>query len=157
VNSEESPDERRIYVGLARQTGDEVQPADLMKLVRRGVVESGEFAYGRRYLDDSAALRQADGRWRLAPAFDLVMQLGGHTGYQELAVFPGQHASSLELARRAAPHFSLAAAEADEIIRRIEETVSVQATASVEASGGGRALVRRVAAFIEQQYERIRA
>ena len=53
--SDEAPDERRIYVGLARRTDDEVQPAGLMKLVRRGVVESGEFAYGRRYLEDSAA------------------------------------------------------------------------------------------------------
>ena len=40
--------ERRIYVGLAHRTGEPVQPAGLMKVVRRGVVESGEFAYGRR-------------------------------------------------------------------------------------------------------------
>ena len=56
MNSDESPDERRIYVGLARQTGDEVQPAGLMKLVRRGVVESGEFAYGSRYLQAAESI-----------------------------------------------------------------------------------------------------
>jgi len=109
------------------------------------------------HVKNHGALRQGDGLWRLAPAFDLVMQLGGHTGYQELAILPGQHASSLALARAAAPHFGLAAAEADAIIRRTEETVSVQAAASVEAAGGNRELVRRVAAFIEQQYDRIRA
>ncbi|WP_062366710.1 type II toxin-antitoxin system HipA family toxin [Variovorax paradoxus] len=129
---------------------------DLTELFRRLVFN---LAVGNSddHVKNHGALRQGDGLWRLAPAFDLVMQLGGHTGYQELAILPGQHASSLALARAAAPHFGLSAAEADRIIRRTEETVSVQAAASVEASGGNRELVRRVAAFIEQQYDRIRA
>ena len=149
---------RGSYVELAqllRRISGQPQE-DLAELFRRLVFN---LAVGNSddHVKNHGALRQADGRWRLAPAFDLVMQLGGHTGYQELAVFPGQHASSLELARRAAPHFGLGAADADEIIRRIEETVAVQAAASVEAAGGRRELVRRVAAFIEQQYERIRS
>lgn len=129
---------------------------DLTELFRRLVFN---LAVGNSddHVKNHGALRQGDGLWHLAPAFDLVMQLGGHTGYQELAILPGQHASSLALARAAAPHFGLSAAEADRIIRRTEETVSVQAAASVEASGGNRELVRRVAAFIEQQYDRIRA
>ena len=55
MTSDASDDERSIYVGLAHHTGERVQPAGLMKIVRRGVVESGEFAYGRRYLEDPAA------------------------------------------------------------------------------------------------------
>lgn len=109
------------------------------------------------HVKNHGAVQDEDGLWHLAPAFDLVMQLGGHTGYQELAILPGQHASSLELARAAAPHFGLSAAQADDVIRTIEETVGVQAAASVEAAGGHRDLVRRVATFIAQQHERIRA
>ena len=47
--------DRSIYVGMAGHTDDRVQPAGLMKVVRQGVVESGEFAYGRRYLDEPDA------------------------------------------------------------------------------------------------------
>jgi serine/threonine-protein kinase HipA len=43
------------------------------------------------------------------------MQLGRHTGYQELTFLPGQHASSLALAREAAPHFGLTGAAAEEL------------------------------------------
>lgn len=55
MTSENDEVERRVCVGLAQRTGEQVQPAGLMKLVRRGVVESGEFAYGRRYLEDPSA------------------------------------------------------------------------------------------------------
>ena len=129
---------------------------DLAQLFRRLVFN---LAVGNSddHVKNHGALRDEDGQWRLAPAFDLVMQLGGHTGYQELAILPGQHASSLDLARAAASHFGLSAAQADETIRAIGEIVAVQAAASVEAAGGKRELVRRVAEFIEQQHARIRA
>lgn len=109
------------------------------------------------HVKNHGALRGDDGQWRLAPAFDLVMQLGGHTGYQELAILPGQRAASLALAREAAPHFGLAAAAAEEVIVSIGETVALHAAASVASAGGNQALVRRVASFIEQQAERIEA
>lgn len=50
--------ERRVYVGLAWDDTHAPQPAGLLKLLRQGVVESGEFAYGRRYLarPDACAL-----------------------------------------------------------------------------------------------------
>ena len=44
-----------IYVGLAWQGHAAVQAVGLLKLVRRGVMESGEFAYGLRYLQDPQA------------------------------------------------------------------------------------------------------
>ena len=128
---------------------------DLAELFRRLVFN---LAVGNSddHVKNHGALRQGQA-WRLAPAFDLVMQLGGHTGYQELAILAGRHASSLALAREAAPHFGLMAVEAEEIILAIGETVAVHAAASVASAGGDRALVRRVAAFIEQQAERIDA
>ncbi|OEZ29467.1 type II toxin-antitoxin system HipA family toxin [Variovorax boronicumulans] len=128
---------------------------DLAELFRRLVFN---LAVGNSddHVKNHGALRGDDGLWQLAPAFDLVMQLGVHTGYQELAILPGQHASSLALARAAAPHFGLSTVQADEVIRTIEEIVGVQAAASVEAAGGNHDLVRRVATFIAQQHERIR-
>lgn len=149
---------RGSYVELAqllRRISRQPQE-DLAELFRRLVFN---LAVGNSddHVKNHGALRGEDGLWRLAPAFDLVMQLGGHTGYQELAILPGQHASSLELARAASSHFGLSVAQADEIIRTTEETVAVQAAASVEAAGGNRELVRRVAAFIEQQHGRIGA
>ena len=50
MTSDPAPIERRVYVGLARRTGEDVQPVGLLKAVRHGVMESGEFAYGRHYL-----------------------------------------------------------------------------------------------------------
>ena len=129
---------------------------DLSELFRR-LVFNLVVGNSDDHVKNHGAVQDEDGLWHLAPAFDLVMQLGGHTGYQELAILPGQHASSLELARAAAPHFGLSAAQADDVIRTIEETVGVQAAASVEAAGGHHDLVRRVATFIAQQHERIRA
>jgi serine/threonine-protein kinase HipA len=148
---------RGSYVELAqllRRISQRPQE-DLSELFRRMVFN---LAVGNSddHVKNHGALRRANGRWRLAPAFDLVMQLGVHTGYQELAILPGQHASSLALARAAAPHFGLSAVQADQVIGAIEETVAVQAPAAVEAAGGNALLVRRVAAFIEQQQARIR-
>jgi serine/threonine-protein kinase HipA len=144
------------YVELAqllRRISQQPQE-DLAELYRRLVFN---LAVGNSddHVKNHGALRQGEGLWRLAPAFDLVMQLGGHTGYQELAILPGQHASSLALAREAAPHFGLTAAEAETAIRVIGETVAVLAAACVEAAGGNRALAQRVQTFIEQQAERI--
>lgn len=149
---------RGSYVELAqllRRISAQPQE-DLTELFRRLVFN---LAAGNSddHVKNHGALRGDDGRWRLAPAFDLVMQLGGHTGYQELAILPGQHASSLALAREAAPHFGLSAPAAEEIILATGETVAVHAAASVAAAGGNVALVRRVADFVERQAERIAA
>ena len=127
---------------------------DLHELFRR-LIFNLAVGNGDDHVKNHGALQGDDGQWRLAPAFDLVMQISGHTGYQELAVLPGQHASSLALAREAAPHFGLTAAAADAVIGDIGEFVALQAPASVAAAGGSPELVRRVAHFIEQQAERI--
>lgn len=129
---------------------------DLRELFRRMVFN---LAVGNSddHVKNHGALRDPEGGWRLAPAFDLVMQLGVHTGYQELAILPGRHASSLGLARQAAPQFGLDAIEAEAVIERIGDTVALQAAAGVESAGGNRALTERVKDFIAQQATRIAA
>ena len=129
---------------------------DLAELFRR-MVFNLVVGNSDDHVKNHGALRGEDGRWRLAPAFDLVMQLSGHTGYQELAILPGQHAASLALAREAAPHFGLTAVAAEKVVVAIGETVGLHAAASVASAGGNQSLVRRVASFIEQQAERVGA
>ncbi|AMM23380.1 type II toxin-antitoxin system HipA family toxin [Variovorax sp. PAMC 28711] len=109
------------------------------------------------HVKNHGVLHQGQDLWRLSPAFDLVAQLGSHAGYQGLAILPGRHASSLSAAREAAPHFGLAPARADEVIRRIADTVASQAAAAVRALGGTAALAQRLTLFIAQQAERIAA
>ncbi|MEJ8845880.1 HipA domain-containing protein [Variovorax rhizosphaerae] len=109
------------------------------------------------HVKNHGMLRRGDGSWRLAPAFDLVAQLAGHTGYQELAILPGRHASSLALAREAAPHFGLTQASAEALIQSISATVAEQSQASLQAAGANPTLGKRCATFIAQQAERIRA
>lgn len=108
------------------------------------------------HVKNHGVLHQGLGFWRLAPAFDLVPQLNSHTGYQELAILPGKHASSLALAREAAPHFGLSAVRADEIIQAILDTVMGSAYLAIKTAGGNDALMRRFRTFIELQRERIR-
>lgn len=95
--------------------------------------------------------------WQLAPAFDLVAQLDAHTGYQELAILPGRHVSSLALARMAAPHFGVLEAEAEGVINRISTVVAEGLTKMVAAQGGSAALAARFMEFVKAQADRIRA
>lgn len=55
MTSDTAPTEHQIYVGLARHASEGVQPVGLLKVARHGVMESGEFAYGRRYLQEPNA------------------------------------------------------------------------------------------------------
>ena len=48
--------ERKVYVSLATTPHKAASPAGLLKLVRRGVVESGEYAYGKQYLGSPSAI-----------------------------------------------------------------------------------------------------
>ncbi|RYY52401.1 MAG: type II toxin-antitoxin system HipA family toxin, partial [Comamonadaceae bacterium] len=55
MTSDGEASERAVYVGMARRTGNPTQPVGLLKLARHGVMEAGEFAYGRRYLQANDA------------------------------------------------------------------------------------------------------
>lgn len=47
---------RKIFVGLASEPNQDATAVGILKLVRRGVVESGEYAYGKRYLASPIAI-----------------------------------------------------------------------------------------------------
>lgn len=148
---------RGSYVELAqtiRRISSRPQK-DLTELFRRlifNLVAGNSDDHGKNH----GALHQGSGFWRLAPAFDLVMQFGAQTGYQAMAILPGRFDSSLALAREAAPHFGLSSAEVDEVIRVIDDTVTRQAYATVRSMGGDHAFGRRVRTFVEEQARRIR-
>jgi serine/threonine-protein kinase HipA len=47
--------ERTLYVGVDSGGGEPIAPVGILRLARHGVVESGEFAYGQRYLQSPQA------------------------------------------------------------------------------------------------------
>ena len=47
--------ERTLYVGIESNVGAPITPVGVLKLAQRGVMESGEFAYGQRYLQHTQA------------------------------------------------------------------------------------------------------
>lgn len=123
--------------------------ADLEQLYRRLVfnlvVDNSD-----DHIKNHGLLQAPDGAWRLAPAFDLVMQLN-NLGYQALALLPGRLESSLELARQAAPQFGLSPVQAGAIIENIAETVHTQATVMLDAYGLPTPVRRRVLACLDKQ------
>lgn len=138
------------YVEFAqaiRRVGAQPQ-MDLLELYRRMifnlVVDNSD-----DHVKNHGLLLRAGG-WRLAPAFDLVMQLS-NLGYQALAVLPGRFDSHLGLAREAAPQFGLAPAQAQAVIESVAETIHTQAPVMLDAYGADGALRRRAQACLENQ------
>jgi serine/threonine-protein kinase HipA len=134
-----------------------VQPeADLHELYRRMVFN---LAVGNSddHVKNHGVLLSGKGRYRLAPAFDLVMQLGANTGYQLLAILPGKAESSLGLARQAAAQFGLSERQAEAIIQQVRETVQSHSQILLEERGADARLVRQVSEFLAKQGERITA
>lgn len=87
--------------------------------------------------------------------FNLVAQIDGHTGYQELAILPGQRASNLGLARMAAPQFGLLAGEAEAVIGKIVATVADRIGSAIEARCEDVTLSSVLATFVKQQGRKI--
>lgn len=146
------------YVGLAqvlRRISAEPE-ADLHELYRR-MVFNLVVGNSDDHVKNHGVLLVGKGYYRLAPAFDLVMQLNGNIGYQLLAILPGRAEASLALARQAAPQFGLSAANAEVIISHISETVQSHRHATLKAHGADAALIKRVRDFLDRQRERITA
>ena len=126
---------------------------DLQQLFRRMVfnlvVDNSD-----DHVKNHGVLHHGRGRWCLAPAFDLVMQMT-HIGYQQLAILPGRMDSQLDLAREAAPQFGLSAQRAEDLIVQIGETVMTQAWLAFKACGAERSLLDLVRASLEKQAQRI--
>ncbi len=108
------------------------------------------------HVKNHGVLCRADGRWCLAPAFDLVMQMT-NIGYQQLAILPGRLDAHLDLAREAAPQFGLPPQRAAALIEEIGDTVMTQAWLALESFGATPALRDRVRASLETQALRIEA
>ena len=104
------------------------------------------------HVKNHGVLHVSNGQYRLAPAFDLVMQLT-NMGYQELAIKPGNNNSKISLAKEAAPHFGINEQVADSIIQSINKTVNDELIPIVINHGGGNELIGRVKRCLERQYE----
>lgn len=106
------------------------------------------------HVKNHGMLHVSHGQYRLAPAFDVVMQLT-NLGYQQLAITPGNHASSLRLALEAAPHFGLNLKDAKNIITTIEETVNDQIITIADHFGASQSLKLRIQQCLKRQQQLI--
>jgi serine/threonine-protein kinase HipA len=106
------------------------------------------------HVKNHGVLHVAKGKYRLAPAFDLVMQLT-NIGYQELAIKPGNNLSSIKLAKEAAPHFGINENTAEGIIKSIEKIVDGELINIVQHYGGNNQLIGRMMKCLERQRDMI--
>jgi len=106
------------------------------------------------HVKNHGVLHVSHGQYRLAPAFDLVMQLT-NMGCQELAISPGNNNSKINLARDAAPYFGIKKHDAVSIIQSIHKTVNDELIAIMTNHGGGDKLIGRVKRCHERQNEMI--
>lgn len=106
------------------------------------------------HVKNHGVLHAGKGKYRLAPAFDLVMQLN-NIGYQELAIKPGYNLSSIKLAKEAAPHFGINENSAEKIIKSIEKIVDDELINIVQLYGGNNQLIDRVKICLKRQRDMI--
>lgn len=106
------------------------------------------------HVKNHGVLHVSHGQYRLAPAFDLVMQLT-NMGCQELAISPGNNNSKINLAKDAAPYFGIKKHDAVSIIQSIHKTVNDELIAIMTNHGGGDKLIGRVKRCHERQNEMI--
>ena len=144
------------YAGFAQSLGrwSATPEPDLQELFRR-LVFNLVLGNSGDHVKNHGVLYVGRGLYRLAPAFDLVPQRGGNLGYQEPAILPGQHDSSLDLAVQAASQFGLTATQATAVIRHTLDTLARDGSATVRAVGGDLSLARRLADFWVRQAKRI--
>ena len=129
---------------------------DLAELFRR-MVFNLVVGNSDDHVKNHGMLCDRDGRWQLSPAFDLVPQFGAATGYQELAILPGQREARLALVRQAAVHFGVSAEGADEVIRFTLDTVARDAARAVIDADGDAALAARLQTFVASRASAIQA
>lgn len=102
------------------------------------------------HVKNHGMLHVSGNQFKLAPAFDVVMQLN-NIGYQELAINPGNHNSKLSLAIQAAPHFGIYEPKALEMIEEIEQKANQMLLSIVERLGGDEVLQNRVRRCLARQ------
>lgn len=138
------------YVKLAqhlRLHGEDVA-ADLDQLFRRMVfnmlVDNSD-----DHVKNHGVLHVGHGRYRLAPAFDLVPQLT-NLGYTGMAIAPGVSNANLALALDHADQFGLSRQEAGAIVHAVRQQVA-NWRPIFEQTGADAALIRRVEACFARQ------
>ena len=102
------------------------------------------------HVKNHGVLYAGNGQYKLAPAFDVVMQLT-NLGYQELAIKPGNHNSEIDLAIEAAPHFGINTEAGQNIIEMIANTAYENLLPIIRKHGGDNALSKRAAKCFERQ------
>lgn len=90
-------------------------------------------------------------QYKLAPAFDVVMQLT-NVGYQELAIIPGNNNAKLNLALQAAPHFGINEGDARVMIEEVEHKAHLALLPIIEKLGGDEVLMARVRRCLDRQH-----
>lgn len=103
------------------------------------------------HVKNHGMLHVSNGRFRLAPAFDIEMQLR-NLGQQELAIMPGKSSSSLKLALEAASAFGLSEPEANRTMDEIKSTVDAHLLAIAAASGASPSLQSAIKKCLTRQY-----
>ena len=104
------------------------------------------------HVKNHGILHVSHGQYKLAPAFDVVMQLT-NLGYQQLAITPGNHTSSLQVALNVAPHFGLGTNEASNLISVIQETAHQQIISIADHFGASQALKTRIQQCLNRQQQ----
>ena len=106
------------------------------------------------HVKNHGMLHVSNGQYRLAPAFDIVMQLQ-NLGYQELAIIAGNNVSSIRLAIEAAPYFGFKKEDAENIIHSTQEIAHRELMAIAEHFGANAALKQRIKRCLDRQHELI--
>ncbi len=96
-----------------------------------------------------ALLRQPDGRWRLAPAFDVLPTAQG-LGHQQLRVGTDGHVSTLANALSECAAFGLGLTAARAIVKEVSRTVQGWQDAFLQ-QGMSAVDVARLAPFIDRE------
>jgi serine/threonine-protein kinase HipA len=102
------------------------------------------------HVKNHGALFAGEGEYQLAPAFDVVMQLT-NTGYQELAIQPGNHDASISLAKAVAPQFGIHQDDAEQMIQATYKVVDSNLLDIISRLGGDEILLRRVQNCLSRQ------
>lgn len=143
------------YIALARLLRRlSIAPgADLAELFRR-LVFNLLIDNSDDHLKNHGMLYAGNGLYRLSPAFDVVPQLS-NLGYQMLSIDGSSHASSLELAIQAAPHFDLSPEQARAIVQAMADTVEAGWRTQAAAVGASSGLCRHLESCLRRQAELI--
>jgi serine/threonine-protein kinase HipA len=107
------------------------------------------------HVKNHGMLHVGGNQFRLAPAFDVVMQLT-NTGYQELGIIPGNNNSKISLAIQAAPHFGIHEGNAKTIIDEVQQKAHQELLPIIEKLGGDEVLMNRVRRCLDRQLAFIR-